>query len=334
MGAFKPPVKNPGDKCYISDHVDIGMGINATSPNKEAARKFVEWVSSPEFAELYGNALPGFIPLAGADQVRGPGGAGVRELARAVRRHPPALPDHQPRHANLWNEMWVVSANVVNGTQTPQDGAASCRRAWPPGTRRSRTSLKPAAGRTPGGAPPARTGDRHVERDREPGARPAPRDFPWHIVVFLAPAVIIYTLVMILPLAETLRLSFFNRTPGGPEFFVGCRTSSSCSSTSAGRAVLERALEQLLLLLIHMLVQNPIGVALAAMLSMANLPGHLLPHRHLHADHAVGGDHRLRLEADPQPDLGRFVATLLGGRPEMALRALAGQGGVRSPRSR
>ena len=47
MGAFKPPVKNAGDKCYISDHVDIGMGINAASPNKEAAKKFVEWVGSP-----------------------------------------------------------------------------------------------------------------------------------------------------------------------------------------------------------------------------------------------------------------------------------------------
>ena len=57
----------------------------------------------------------------------------------------------------------------------------------------------------------------------EPGCAALRRDFPWHIVVFLAPAVIIYTLVMILPLAETLRLSFFNRTPGGPEFFVGLR---------------------------------------------------------------------------------------------------------------
>ena len=55
-----------------------------------------------------------------------------------------------------------------------------------------------------------------------PDATPAVRRaFPWHIIVFLAPAVLIYTLVMIVPLAETLRLSFFNRTTGGPEFFVG-----------------------------------------------------------------------------------------------------------------
>ena len=126
MGAFKPPVKNAGDKCYISDHVDIGMGINAASPNKEAARKFVEWVGSPEFAELYGNALPGFIPLATApvkfeDPIaqefvswREQCGATIRLPYQIISRGTP----------NLWNEMWVVSANVVNGTETPQEGAA------------------------------------------------------------------------------------------------------------------------------------------------------------------------------------------------------------------
>ena len=130
MGAFKPPVKNAGDTCYISDHVDIGMGINAASPNKEAAKKFVAWVGSPEFAELYGNALPGFIPLAKApikfaDPVaqefvswREQCGATIRLPYQIISRGTP----------NLWNEMWVVSANVVNGTQTAQDGAAQLQK--------------------------------------------------------------------------------------------------------------------------------------------------------------------------------------------------------------
>jgi raffinose/stachyose/melibiose transport system substrate-binding protein len=130
MGAFKPPVPNAGDKCYISDHVDIGMGVNAASPNKEAARKFVEWVGSPEFAELYGNALPGFIPLASAPvklenplaqefvSWREQCGATIRLPYQIISRGTP----------NLWNEMWVVSANVVNGTQTPQDAAAQLQK--------------------------------------------------------------------------------------------------------------------------------------------------------------------------------------------------------------
>ena len=130
MGAFKPPVKNAGDRCYISDHVDIGMGINAASPNKEAARKFVEWVGSPEFAELYGNALPGFVPLATAPvklddplaqefvSWRGQCDATIRLPYQIISRGTP----------NLWNEMWVVSANVVNGTQTPEDAAAQLQK--------------------------------------------------------------------------------------------------------------------------------------------------------------------------------------------------------------
>ena len=63
MGAFPPPVKNAGDTCYISDHNDIGIGLNAKSPNADAAKKFLTFVSSPEFADIYANSLPGFFSL-------------------------------------------------------------------------------------------------------------------------------------------------------------------------------------------------------------------------------------------------------------------------------
>ena len=66
MGAFPPPIVNAGDECYISDHTDIGIGLNAASPNAEAARTFLSWVASEEFASLYANALPGFFPLSSA----------------------------------------------------------------------------------------------------------------------------------------------------------------------------------------------------------------------------------------------------------------------------
>lgn len=63
LGVFKPPVAKAGDKCFISDHPDIAMGINAKSPNVEQAKVFLEWIASPEFAALYSNALPGFFSL-------------------------------------------------------------------------------------------------------------------------------------------------------------------------------------------------------------------------------------------------------------------------------
>jgi raffinose/stachyose/melibiose transport system substrate-binding protein len=130
MGAFKPPVKNEGDTCYISDHVDIGMGINAASPNKEAAKKFVEWVGSPEFAEIYSNALPGFVSLAKEPvKLKDPLAqefVSWREQCEATIRLPYQIISRGT--PNLWNEMWVVSANVVNGTQTPEDAAAQLQK--------------------------------------------------------------------------------------------------------------------------------------------------------------------------------------------------------------
>lgn len=38
------------------------MGVNAASPNKEAAKTFLEWMGTPEFAKLLANQLPGFFP--------------------------------------------------------------------------------------------------------------------------------------------------------------------------------------------------------------------------------------------------------------------------------
>jgi raffinose/stachyose/melibiose transport system substrate-binding protein len=63
MGAFPPPVKNEGDQCYINDHTDIALGLNAKTEHPEEAREFLQWMTTKEFAELYGNLLPGFFPL-------------------------------------------------------------------------------------------------------------------------------------------------------------------------------------------------------------------------------------------------------------------------------
>ncbi len=65
IGAFPPPVQQAGDPCYISDHTDLAFGLNSASLNAEAARVFLDWVASSEFASLYATALPGFFPLSG-----------------------------------------------------------------------------------------------------------------------------------------------------------------------------------------------------------------------------------------------------------------------------
>ncbi len=125
MGAFIPPVKAAGDKCYISDHTDIAVGMNAKTPNPEAARTFLNWVASPEFASLYANALPGFFPLSNAavklDDPLAQEFISWREKCEStIRSTYQILSRGTP---NLENETWNASANVIRGSETAEDAA-------------------------------------------------------------------------------------------------------------------------------------------------------------------------------------------------------------------
>ena len=122
MGAFPPPVKKAGDTCYISDHNDIGMGLNAKSAHQEEAKKFLSWVASPEFAEIYANALPGFFSLNStavkmADPLAQEFVSWREKCKPTIRSTYQILSRGTP---NLENETWVESANVINGTDTPE----------------------------------------------------------------------------------------------------------------------------------------------------------------------------------------------------------------------
>jgi raffinose/stachyose/melibiose transport system substrate-binding protein len=126
MGAFPPPVPAAGDDCYISDHTDIALGLNAASPNAEAARTFLNWVGSAEFATLYANALPGFFPLSSHDvQLDDPLAQEFvswrQECASTIRSTYQILSRGTP---NLENETWNASAQVIRGAETPEDAAA------------------------------------------------------------------------------------------------------------------------------------------------------------------------------------------------------------------
>jgi len=97
------------------------------------------------------------------------------------------------------------------------------------------------------------------------------RPVRWHIAVFLAPAFLVYTAVMILPLIETLRLSLFN-VVDGTMAFVGLDNFRRLFGDPRLAADFWNALyNNTIFFLIHMAVQNPIGIALAAMLSLPGL---------------------------------------------------------------
>ena len=106
----------------------------------------------------------------------------------------------------------------------------------------------------------AETGDEIPRRGRR-----------WHIAVFLAPAVLVYSAFMIIPLFGTLYQSFFTRTDGAL-VYVGLDNFRTLFGDPRWSASFWNALgNNLWFFVIHMLVQNPIGILLAALLSSPRL---------------------------------------------------------------
>jgi len=98
------------------------------------------------------------------------------------------------------------------------------------------------------------------------------RPIRWHIAVFLAPAVLVYTAIMIIPLFGTLNLSLFTRGDGGVREFVGLANFKTLFGDPRWSGAFWNATwNNLWFFIIHMLVQNPIGIALAAILSSPKL---------------------------------------------------------------
>ncbi|AEF54150.1 ABC transporter substrate-binding protein [Marinomonas posidonica] len=125
FGAFPPPVLKQGDTCYISDHTDIGMGINTASKHKEAAKIFLNWMASAEFGELFANAVPGFFPLSNHSvAIKDPAAQTFiswrQQCESTIRNSYQILSRGTP---NLENQLWNVSAQVINGTMTPEQAA-------------------------------------------------------------------------------------------------------------------------------------------------------------------------------------------------------------------
>lgn len=97
------------------------------------------------------------------------------------------------------------------------------------------------------------------------------RKFRWHILVFLLPAVLVYTTIMILPLFGTLQLSLFNLVDN-QKIFVGLDNFRTLFGDPRWSESFWNALgNNTWFFVVHMLVQNPIGILLAALLSNPKL---------------------------------------------------------------
>lgn len=129
LGAFAPPKATADGKCYISDHTDIGIGMNAATENKEAVMTFLAWATSADFASLLTNAAPGFFSLAKHDievenalakefvAMRGTCESTIRVAHQILSRGEPAL----------GNLLWTLSANVINGSMTAEEAGTAAQ---------------------------------------------------------------------------------------------------------------------------------------------------------------------------------------------------------------
>jgi len=99
---------------------------------------------------------------------------------------------------------------------------------------------------------------------------------PWstHVVVFLAPAAIVYTIFSIYPLADTIRLSLYATNDSGQQSFVGFDNFITLLTDPRWAGPFWNAFKNnLVFFAVHMLVQNSIGLALAVLLSLPALTG-------------------------------------------------------------
>lgn len=124
VSAFAPP--DAGSGCYVSDHVDLGFGMNASTSHPDETLAFLRWVATPEFASTYANALPGFFPLhPGATELRDPVAQRFEtfrdDCSTTIRNSAQILSRGEP---NLESEIWRVTVAVLNGSLTPQQAGA------------------------------------------------------------------------------------------------------------------------------------------------------------------------------------------------------------------
>ncbi len=108
-------------------------------------------------------------------------------------------------------------------------------------------------------------------------AENAPRKrkpFPWHIVVFLVPATLVYTAFMVLPLVDSMRMSFFTSAPGQADSFVGLQNYVTLLTNELWSPRFWNALKNnFIFFAVHFFVQNPIGLLLAALLTQPAVRG-------------------------------------------------------------
>jgi len=96
--------------------------------------------------------------------------------------------------------------------------------------------------------------------------------FSWRVLVFVAPALLIYGLFSAFPLLDTLRLGLFSADETGLRSFSGLGNYATILNDPQWSTSFWNAMRNNIQFFgVHMLVQNPIGLVLAALLSLKDV---------------------------------------------------------------
>jgi len=130
MGVFKPPVEHKNQQCHLSVHPDFGIGINKNTRHPEAAKKFIEWLASAEFAQLMTDTLSGFFSLSKHHvAVNDPLGQEMmnwrKECDDTIRINAEKLNRVWP---SMEEELWYANVKVINQEMTPEQAGQYIQR--------------------------------------------------------------------------------------------------------------------------------------------------------------------------------------------------------------
>src|SRR5262249_18659988 len=96
----------------------------------------------------------------------------------------------------------------------------------------------------------------------------------WHVLVFLAPALLIYTAFSAWPLVDTLRLGLYATDEAGRTTFAGLANFHKLLFDEHWYGEFRNAMvNNIEFFAIHTLVQNPVALLLPALLSLRGLRG-------------------------------------------------------------
>jgi raffinose/stachyose/melibiose transport system substrate-binding protein len=118
-----------GKDMYVSFHMDAAIGMNAATEHPEEAKTFLQWLETREFAEQFGNGVPGFFGVSKeVPTLANPVAAAFLDLNQQakgtdIRFAWEKLMDAPSGQESAYTVMNAGAIAVLKGDKTPQEAA-------------------------------------------------------------------------------------------------------------------------------------------------------------------------------------------------------------------